>query len=457
LTLRLAGSNLDQETAGFIIGEHAYRDPSIARSNPDPEAYRDATSLRLAAKYVDRAGREVRAFLRSSRMDFLQHFLLGQPVEENGQDSGGLMLSATRRLAGGELRAGLDAEVARSFLLQEQAGPTTDGPPEANAIRPAGRHYDYDVGSSVVAGYAQWTRELAPRWSLESGLRLENARYEYDNRMIDGNTDEDGVPCPVGCLYSRPADRSDDFTNLAPRLGLVWRIADAATAYASVARGFRAPEATELYRLQRQQIVADLDSERADAAEIGFRWRGGALALDLALFHMDKKDVILRDSAGFNLGGGRTRHAGIEYEGGWAFAEHWSLSGSGSFSRHEYRFTAAVEQGETITSGDDVDTAPHDVHALRLRRDVGRLSAELEWLHVGPYWTNAANTARYGGHDLANLRIAARPSDAWTLGLRITNLLDEAYADRADFAFGDHRYFPGRGRAYFVDIGWRRD
>ena len=29
--------------------------------------------------------------------------------------------------------------------------------------------------------------------------------------------------------------------------------------------------------------------------------------------------------------------------------------------------------------------------------------------------------------------------------------------NRADFAFGDYRYFPGRGRAYFVELGWRKD
>ena len=45
--------------------------------------------------------------------------------------------------------------------------------------------------------------------------------------MIDGNTDENGIPCPGGCLYSRPADRSDDFTNLAPRASAcVWSASD---------------------------------------------------------------------------------------------------------------------------------------------------------------------------------------------------------------------------------------
>jgi len=274
LKLSVSGSNLDQETAGFIQGEDAYRDPAVARSNPVPEAYRDANSLRVAAQYADASGHALRFVLRRSRMDFLQHFLLGQPVEDNGQDSAGFLFTARPlALAGGELIAGADAELANSSLLQFQAGPTTGGPPAANEIRPAGKHYDYTVDSGVLAGYANWRRALAAEWSLEAGLRLEHARYDYDNRMIDGNTDEDGVPCPGGCLYARPADRTDEFTNLAPRIALLWSASDATTAYLSLARGFRAPEATELYRLQRQQTVANLDSETIDAAELGLRWR----------------------------------------------------------------------------------------------------------------------------------------------------------------------------------------
>ncbi len=458
LKVSLSGSNLDQETAGFIQGEDAYRDRAIARSNPVPEAYRDATSLRLAAQYVGASGDALRFMLRSSRLDFLQHFLLGQPVEDNGQDSAALLLSTrARSLAGGEFVAGVDAEFGNASLLQFQAGPTTDGPPTANEIRPAGKHYDYTVDSGVLAGYADWRRPLGAQLSLEAGLRLEHARYDYDNRMIDGNTDENGVPCPGGCLYSRPADRNDDFTNLAPRLALVWSASESTTAYFSLARGFRAPEATELYRLQRQQSVADLDSETIDAAELGLRWRGGSASVDLALFSMDKDEVILRDSAGFNVSGGRTRHRGVEYEADWAIAEGWLVSATGTYARHEYRFTALVEQGEQITSGNDMDTAPRDIHALRLHYGGSWLEAELEWLWVGDYWANAANTARYGGHDVGNLRFAVEPGRNWTATLRVTNLLDDAYADRADFAFGDFRYFPGRGRAYFLELGWRRD
>ncbi|MGB5131395.1 MAG: TonB-dependent receptor [Steroidobacteraceae bacterium] len=458
LTLRLAATNLDQQTAGFIVGPNAYRDAAIARSNPNPEAYRNAHSGRLTASYRGASGIDLRAYLRSSRMDFLQHFLLGQPVEDNGQDSVGFLFSLARAdIAGGDLVLGADAELAASSLLQFQDGPTTDGTPAANEIRPAGRHYDYDVESRLVAAYAEWRRPVAPDWSIEAGVRIERIAYRYDNRMIDGNADENGVPCPGGCLYSRPADRTDDFTNFAPQIGIVWRPIEGVAAWLAIARGFRAPEVTELYRLQRQQSVADLDSEHADELELGLRWRGATAGLDLAAFTMDKQDVILRDSAGFNVSGGRTRHRGLEYEFDWNVAENWSIATSGTLARHEYRFTAAVDQGEQITAGNNVDTAPHDLHALRLRRDAQDFSAELEWQHVGPYWTNAANTARYGGHDLANLRLSWQPRGSWSFGLRLTNLFDAAYADRADFAFGSDRYFPGRGRAAFVELSWRED
>jgi len=38
--------------------------------------------------------------------------------------------------------------------------------------------------------------------------------------------------------------------------------------------------------------------------------------------------------------------------------------------------------------------------------------------------------------------------------LRVDNLFDKRYADRADFAFGNYRYFPARGRAVFLSVDY---
>jgi outer membrane receptor protein involved in Fe transport len=146
-------------------------------------------------------------------MDFLQHFLIGKPTEENGQNSIGVLTSLTgTAFTNTRLIGGVDLELADGFLTETQAGPATDGAPAANAIRPAGKHYDYTVRSTVVAMFGQIEQPIAQRWLASGGLRFEHVDYDYDNRMIAGNTRDDGTLCgAAACLYNRPADRSDDF------------------------------------------------------------------------------------------------------------------------------------------------------------------------------------------------------------------------------------------------------
>ena len=78
-----------------------------------------------------------------------------------------------------------------------------------------------------------------------------------------------------------------------------------------------------------------------------------------------------------------------------------------------------------------------------------------EWLAVGGYWLDAANLHRYGGHELLNLRGSWQFTDRWSASVRIDNALDRAYADRADYAFGTYRYFPGRPRTIFLGFTLR--
>ena len=74
----------------------------------------------------------------------------------------------------------------------------------------------------MTSPYGQLEIPVGDAWNVMFGLRLEYLRYDYDNNMVDGNTQDDGVtpcPTPAGCRYNRPADRTDDFLNLAPNIG----------------------------------------------------------------------------------------------------------------------------------------------------------------------------------------------------------------------------------------------
>ncbi len=71
---------------------------------------------------------------------------------------------------------------------------------------------------------------------------------------------------------------------------------------------------------------------------------------------------------------------------------------------------------------------------------------------VGEHEVNAANTANYDGHRVVNWRAQWQASDALQVYARIINLLDERYADRADFAFGSYRYFPAMPRQLYMGV-----
>ena len=76
-------TNLDQETNGFLVGLDSYRDPVLARTNPNPEAFRKAKSFRywstISTNVADNVRLQVSPYARKMDMEFLMHFFPGQP------------------------------------------------------------------------------------------------------------------------------------------------------------------------------------------------------------------------------------------------------------------------------------------------------------------------------------------------------------------------------------------
>lgn len=459
-TTVMSATDLDQETAGFIFGENAYKDPNLNRGNVNPEAFRDASSQRLYGIWkstlsileVD-VDVDIRPYLRHSDMRFLQHFLPGQPLEENGHVSIGTISALSFASENAQYVVGADIEYSDMFLEETQAGPT-EGSDFLRETRPEGKHYDFDVQSIGIAPYVQADLTLGEQLKLGAGLRLEYLHYDYVNRMLVGNTRDDGSVCGFGgCLYSRPASRSDAYTNLAPKLSFSYQLRSRTAVFGVLARGFRAPQATELYRLQSGQTVADLDSETIDSLELGIRWNQQHWSGDAAVFAMQKRDSLIRDSDGFNVSGGRSHHRGIEFAVDWQLAESLRLELDGSFASHTYDFDTVAARGETFVSGNDVDTAPRWLGSAELLFDAGNnASLALQWTSVGDYYLDAENQFRYPGHSVVNLRTRIDFSPRLSVIARLNNAFNEAYADRADYAFGQYRYFPGRSRELFIEL-----
>jgi len=461
LVASFAATNLNQETAGFIQGKDAYEDNDLRKSNPFPEAYRDGESQRLSARWQRLLDNgydiSLTPYARRSRMQFLQHFLPGQPVERNGQESAGIEFTIANAAAPTiSWQAGLTGEYASGFLEEFQGSEISDGSDFLIATRPAGFHYDYDVTSTLLASHAQLQWEMTREWMLELGARFEYLRYDYDNNMLDGNTDDQGNECGFGgCRFFRPPDGNDSFSEIAPRAALNWRPDDRQQVYVAATRGFRPPQATELYRLQTEQSSDSIDPVKIDSVEMGYRWLGERVFVELVGFYMHKKDFIFRDAEGFNSNSGRSLHRGAELDFRARLGAGFSFAASATYARHEYDFDQLAGGGELIEDGNDIDTAPRQLGSARLTWQSSRGSrAELEWVHMGDYYLDAANAHRYDGHELLSLRWQQPIGLRWLVTLRVNNLTNMHYAERADFAFGNYRYFPGRDRSVFFELGY---
>lgn len=458
ITSGMTYTHLDQETAGYIEGFESYKDTQIARSNPNPEAFRNARSLRLWSKFdtTFEGGHalSVTPYIRNQDMRFRMHFLPGKPLEENAQKGVGVLSQfnyvVNDRIS---LDVGVDAEYTEGELTQSQQGPTEGSAFLVETI-PAGKHYDYDVDATLLAPFfaLNWQDD---KWAIQLGGRFETMRYDYVNNMNTGRVRENGTECGFGgCRYSRPADSENDYNNFSPKLSLRYQLSPQIQLFGGVARGYRAPQATELYRLQRAQTVTELESVTADNVELGITGSLLSGGYTLSFYSLEKDNVIYRDSDFFNVSNGETWHRGVELTFDQQLSDVLRVDFAGTYARHTYEHSQL--SGEQDIKGNDIDTAPKVLFNTRLSYDVTEeIQAQLEWQHVSGYYTDAENLNEYDGHDLVHGRISWDVTNSITLYARINNMLDTEYAERADYtSFSGPRYFPGRPRNFMLSASF---
>ena len=452
----LTAVNLNQETAGYIKGFESYKDDAVWKTNPNPEAYRDASAVRLSSQISGQGtwGQQsgnwtITPYARRSSMTFLQHYLPGQAAEQNGQSSAGLQTSYQMDSDNATLWFGADLEWADMWVKESQANILGT----ADNVRFQGQHYDFEVKSQQYSVFSNAEWQVSDRLVLEAGLRYESLTYDYQNNMIVGSTRDDGTLCKssIGsCRYFRPADRSDRTDDLNYQIGTHYAFTGSAGAFLRISSAYRAPQINELYRLQKEQEIADVRPEQLESIEAGLRYQTGQWFAEASLYKMDKDQVIVKDSDSFIVNDGETTHHGVEWQLRHKLSDNWQLSSAGSWAVHEYSYARLY--GDVNIDGNDIDTAPRwqgSAHALYQPTEL--TSVEIEWIYLGKYFLDPQNAHQYAGHSVINVR-AQQNYTNWELAAQLTNLTDRRIADRADYGFGSYRYFVGEGRGVSLEV-----
>lgn len=445
-----AASNLNQETAGFVQGFEAYKDEDLKRSNPNPEAFRDSQSVRAYSvinyQLDANSSISVKPYLRWADMQFLQHFLPWQPLEENSQQSIGAQTQYSAERENLQYIVGFDWDLTQGELSETQA---EDFAPHL----PQGQHYDYQVNSTVYSPFGQVFWHPTSDLTMNVGVRFERTNYDYDNKLSDGSACAAEVD---NCRFTRPADQEISYSQWSYQAGLNYKMAAQQSLYLNIANGYRAPQATELFRLQAGQQSTDLDAEEIDSIELGWRAQYHQLFVDVAIFSMEKSNFIFQDTERQNISNGETSHQGLELSLRYDFADNWYVKGNATLAEHQYNNSLTLSREDILHN--EIDTAPQHMGSAQLGWKIkGQHLIELEWVHVGNYFVNPENTAEYEGHNLLNLRSQWQISQPLSVSARLINFTDQDYAERADFGFGNYRYFVGEPRAFYLGIHYRLD
>ena len=438
----LTGTNLNQETKGYVKGYKIYNNKNISKINPDPEAFRDTYSIRSSFKIIKNylnSKLSITPYIRYNEMDFKMHFLPGKPLETNSHKSIGIQSIYSKKIQNLTWFIGSDIEFTEGKLSEFQDSKDVSFGPRL--AYPQGPHYDFSIDSKILSLYFNTEWLLNDRAVFTAGVRAENVEYDYKTNIPSGTK---------GRIQVSP-NRSDDFTDISLKTSFSYMLKENNFLFTNLSIGNRAPQVTDLYRIQSKQVPGGADSEKLESFEIGFRGISiGGLEYEIVGYTMKKEDYFFRDSQGFNVENGVTKHNGIEFNYFKTFGDNFEISGSLSFADHEYDFDHTPNK---IVKGNTIDSAPKELVNTRftyLPSMGGKF--ELEWIRVGDYPINESNAHNYEGHDIFNLRLKRDLMSKTSIGLTVRNLTDERYATRADYAFGSYRYFVGNEREFYFSL-----
>lgn len=442
----LALSNLNQQTAGFVEGFEVYKDPSLRRINDNPEAFRNARSLRAYSRWTyegdSNSQFSITPYIRGNQMAFLQHYLPWQALEDNSHNSVGLHSQFIQQYDHVSLLSGFDWDQTWGKSSEYQAEPFSD-------VIPQGMHYQYQVNSGVYSPYAELSWQMSTRTHLTAGLRFEHTSMNYNNQLSDGSVCAEAI---TNCRFVRPADQDLSYNNWSHKVAIQHQLNADFTLYSQWNEGHRVPQTSELFRLQNDQQLADLDIEESQSFEVGGRVVTATTYVDLRAFYLEKDQVILQDTQRQVINNGSTSHRGIELTFRQQLSPMWYIAAAGTYAQHRYDSAMTISREDI--AGNDIDTAPQQLGSAQLGWQSEQTQIELEWLTMGKYYLDPENTATYAGHKLLNLRASTYLSPELKLSLRLLNLTNTYYAERADIAFGNYRYFVGEPRSVFVSLAY---
>ena len=306
------------------------------------------------------------------------------------------------------------------------------GPMPANAVRTRADFTDNSADTFAV--YANDTFDLNKHWKLVAGVRWD--RYSFDGTTLNNVTN-------VATSMSQ-TDRM-----LSSRLGLIYQPDEAQSYYLSYGTSFN-PSA-ETMTLTAANL--NIKPEKNRSIEIGGKWDVlNGLALNAALFRVEKTNARSRDAFNNVTSTGETRVSGAEIGIAGQLTKQWQV-----FGGYTYLDGKIVDLAESsnnvrsVSSGNILPNTPRHSASLWSTYRLGR-SWEIGGgaVYSSERLVNNANTALVDGYTRIDATVAYLTKQ-YDLRLNLQNLTDKQYFDVASGG----RATPATGRTVLATLTYR--
>lgn len=452
LEASFSANETDADQAGNLIGLHELKHNHESIGDVDDK--KDIIKLkrkfdfaRLSLKWDNYSFENMEistiGYLRQNRNRYIATWENSLPGNDSRSKSFGFMHKTTREIGPVKVIVGLDFERTfdeEHFTQLFDFVPTGFGTPIAQ-----GSIFDYDVKYHAISPYIQTTWNINSKLIAKAGLRYDYNQFDYSNNTEDGQYGTS--------KWFRPSDGRNSFEHYSPKLSLSYYPQETMELYVRYANGFRIPSATRLYSQQRTTgaTTFKLNEEITNTYEIGLKKVFSKFSADLVLYHMDIRETITERTDAvtgdrFYENGGTSFHNGLELSFQQNFLDFFSTKFSYSYSKIKFH-------NDRVFDYNNMSLVPRHKGNVRLFLTPNeKLTFMAEGEFVSSYWMDNENENKYSGYTIGNLKADYKLNSSLRLFMKLNNLANERYAEKAEFTFGKEKYTPGAPRQLFAGI-----
>ncbi len=247
---------------------------------------------------------------------------------------------------------------------------------------------------------------------------------------------------------------SEDYSWLAPRVGVLWEDEGGTQVFANVTRSVEPPSFNAL--TPTNVGFTPVRSQAAWTAEVGARGRRGPFTFDVTLYRAWLDGELLQFTVNPSIpattfNADRTIHQGLEAALDWRMTPQIRLRQTYAWS--DFRFDADAQYGDNR-----LPIVPQNFYRAELRYEHPAgwfVAPSVEW-SASDIWVDFKNTARSPSYAILNLNAGWTVTKAVSVFVDARNLTDEAYVSNVQPVVGataaTAAYWPGDGRSVFGGV-----